>query len=387
MESSAEEAERNGTGRLDRRGFLAAGAGAAAAVGLGLAGCGGGAETSAGGATGADAGGLVPKDRRGIQLYTVRDAIGRDPAEFPTLPSGFRAVFEALAEMGYGAVEGFDVDGRPFVQHPDAEGGADPSPRLVKGWLDEYGLLAAGHYGRIDPRTIDATLDLAESLGTPIVGSVDPIPYPCSNQKADWDVAIDEWNACAKRAAARGIPIYAHAHWRPWDFLRDSGPPDSRGRFTRSSGIRSMEYWLDRTDPKWVLLELDTYWAYVARSLYADYTAADGSRRHAEFDLLATALKYLDRCRIFHAKDGVPAAAPPPGFEGDLVWTPFGAGELPLAHFFRTVLAAARGPAPFLCVEQDNGPAGVGSGLGEPISDPQKSLRDAATGLAGLGAI
>jgi sugar phosphate isomerase/epimerase len=378
MEGSAEEAGRSGAGRLDRRGFLAAGAASAAAVGLGLAGCGGGSPADTG---------RVPHDRRGIQLYTVRDALERDPAAYPTLPSGFRAVFAALAAAGYGAVEGFDSDGAPFRQHPDAPGGATPAPALVKRWLDEHGLVAAGHYGKIDPRTIDATLDLAEALGTKVVGSVDPIPYPCSNQKADWDVAIDEWNACAKRAAARGVRIYAHAHWRPWDFLRDSGRPDARGHFSRCSGVRSMEYWLANTDPRSVCLELDTYWAYVARSLYTDYVAPDGSRRHAEFDPLATALANLDRCPVFHAKDGVPAAAPPPGFEGDYVWTPFGAGELPLGHFFRTVLARARGPVPYLCVEQDNGPAGVGSGLGEPISDPQKSLRDAALGLKGLGAI
>jgi sugar phosphate isomerase/epimerase len=402
MDGSPEEPERSAAGRLDRRGFLVAGASGAAAVGLGLAGCGGGDESGAagGGDRGREAAGsapgdrpaladagLIPRERRAIQLYTVRDALARDPAAYPTQPSGFRAVFAALAGLGYGAVEGFDSDGAPFRQHPAAEGGATPSPRLVKRWLDESGLIAAGHYGKIDPRTIEATLDLAEALETPIVGSVDPIPYPCSNQKDDWDVAIAAWNACAKRAESRGIPIYAHAHWRPWDFLRDSGRADARGRRDRSSGIRSIEYWLDRTDPKWVRLEMDTYWAYVARSLYAEYTAPDGSRRRAEFDPLATALKHLDRCPIFHAKDGIAAAAPPPGFEGDYVWAPFGAGELPLRRFFGTVLGQASGPPPFVAVEQDNAPAASGGSLAEPIEDPGKSLRDATTGLRGLATI
>ncbi|MGO4431146.1 sugar phosphate isomerase/epimerase, partial [Streptomyces sp. MCAF7] len=47
---------------------------------------------------------LVPADKRGIILYTVRDAIGRDPLT-TSLPSGFRAVFEQLARFGYRQVE------------------------------------------------------------------------------------------------------------------------------------------------------------------------------------------------------------------------------------------------------------------------------------------
>jgi hypothetical protein len=289
-------------GRFSRRKALGAGAGVAGALALGLPnlGCGGDARgTDAGRATTGEGAGdgtaLIPPDRRGIQLYTVRDAIGRAPGDYPTLPTGFRQVFEALAEAGYATIEGFNDEGVPFRQHPDSEGGAEPSPRLVKRWLDEYGLKAGGHYGRINPATIDATLSLAEALDTQIIGSVDPIPWPCSNQKDDWDRAIDEWNRCTPKAQAAGVRLYAHAHWRPWDFLRDSGPKNARGKYERCSGVRSMDYWLANTDPKWATLELDTYWAYVARDLYKTYTAPDGTTMTAEFDPIATALRYGDR--------------------------------------------------------------------------------------------
>ena len=388
--------------KVSRRGLLTAGAGAGAAVALGLPNlaCGGGGDSSspdAGGAPGArdegeraggPDGGLIPRDRRGIQLYTVRDAIGRDPGGYPTLPTGFRQAFAALADAGYGTVEGFNQESAPFRQHPDAEGGAEPAPRLVKKWLDEYGLKAGGHYGRINPATIDATLRLAETLDTPIVGSVDPIPWPCSNQKDDWDRAIDEWNRCTPKAAARGIRLYAHAHWRPWDFLRDSGPRNAAGEYERCSGLRSMDYWLANTDPRWATLELDTYWAYVARDLYRTYTAPDGSTRRDEFDPIATALHYGERCTCFHAKDGVVATTPPAGFEGDYVWTTFGAGDMPVEALFRAVMKGrSAADPPYVNVEQDNAVAGVGRGLAEPISDPMKSLRDAATGYVGLAAM
>jgi sugar phosphate isomerase/epimerase len=377
-------------GRFSRRKVLGAGAGAAGALALGLPNLGCGSDEQGTDATrattgAADGNALIPRDRRGIQLYTVRDAIGRAPGDYPTLPTGFRQVFEALAGSGYATIEGFNDEGAPFRQHPDSEGGAEPSPRLVKRWLDEYGLKAGGHYGRINPATIDATLRLAETLDTPIIGSVDPIPWPCSNQKDDWDRAIDDWNRCTPKAQAAGIRLYAHAHWRPWDFLRDSGPKNAKGEYDRCSGIRSMDYWLANTDPKWATLELDTYWAYVARDLYKTYTAPDGSAKSAEFDPIATALKYGKRVTFFHAKDGVRAATPPQGFEGNWVWTTFNTGDMPVEELFRKAMAkGGAGYAPYVNIEQDNAVAGEGRGLAEPFSDPAKSLRDAGDDLRGL---
>src|SRR4051812_46710994 len=94
-------------GKFSRRKVLGTGAGAAGVLALGLPNLGCGSEAQGTDATSAprgdadaagkpdDAGALIPPDRRGIQLYTVRDAIGRAPDEYPTLPTGFRQVFEA----------------------------------------------------------------------------------------------------------------------------------------------------------------------------------------------------------------------------------------------------------------------------------------------------
>ena len=71
---------------LTRRQLLAATTGMAAAAAVGLA----GGHTHAHASPGNGNGVLVPPGKRGIILYTVRDAIGRNPLTNPGLPSGFK---------------------------------------------------------------------------------------------------------------------------------------------------------------------------------------------------------------------------------------------------------------------------------------------------------
>ncbi|MBO0518415.1 sugar phosphate isomerase/epimerase, partial [Streptomyces beijiangensis] len=82
----------------------------------------------------------VAATKRGIILYTVRDATGRDPLS-SDLPSGFREVFKELARYGYKQVEFAG-----YGQHANAPGGANlesvEGARLLRSWLDEYGLRA-----------------------------------------------------------------------------------------------------------------------------------------------------------------------------------------------------------------------------------------------------
>ena len=80
---------------LNRRQFLAATTGMAAAAAV--------TAPSALAAPGAN-GVLVPSGKRGIILYTVRDAIGRDPLT-SDLASGFKEVLATLATIGYKQIE------------------------------------------------------------------------------------------------------------------------------------------------------------------------------------------------------------------------------------------------------------------------------------------
>ncbi|GAA2362357.1 sugar phosphate isomerase/epimerase [Nonomuraea africana] len=334
---------------LNRRQFLGVSTGVLAATAL---------PASGGGV-------LVPPAKRGIILYTVRDAIGRDPASTP-LPSGFRRVFEELARIGYKQVEFAG-----YGQHRDAEGGASletlDGARLLRRWLDDNGLQAEGNHGFIpgswpltqpDLDRFKFHLELANILGLGHMGTGgDPTGSP---YKADWDVAAEKWNALGQIAADAGIKLYTHNHDAAYGFLLDSGPLDALGRPTRSSGVRKLEYFLSVSDPGLVWLEMDIFWAHVAKHRFHTYTAADGSPQTDVFDPLAVVQAQPKRFPLFHAKDG--RANPASGNGYDMV--PFGQGDIDYQAFFSGMGAKGYHNPMY---EQDNAPGGA--------ADPGRSLR------------
>ncbi|MEU1710369.1 sugar phosphate isomerase/epimerase family protein [Streptomyces sp. NPDC005706] len=319
---------------------------------------------------------LVPADKRGIILYTVRDAIGRDPLT-TSLPSGFRAVFEQLARFGYRQVEFAG-----YGQHANAPGGGNlesvEGARLLRRWLDDNGLRAQGNHGFIpgswplgsaDLDTFKKHLEIANILGMAHVGTGgDPTS---SSYKADWDVAADKWHALGALARREGLKLYTHNHDAAYGFLLDGGPLDAQGRPTRSSGIRKLEYFLSITDPKLVWLEMDIFWAHVAQYKFRTYTAHDGSTPTDIFDPAGLVERHDKRYPLFHAKDGVVNNTNGMGY--DMV--PFGTGVIDYTTFFSRV-GHRNYHNPM--VEQDNAPSGT---------KPGQSLEHAAIGYRNLAAL
>lgn len=319
---------------------------------------------------------LVPAHKRGIILYTVRDATGRDPLS-TALPSGFRAVFQELARYGYKQVEFAG-----YGQHANAPGGNNlesvEGAKLLRSWLDEYGLRAQGNHGFIpgswplSPSDLDQFkrhLEIANILGMDHMGTGgDPTG---SAFRADWDVAADKWNALGQIAHRAGIKLYTHNHDAAYGFLLDGGPLDAQGRPTRSSGIRKLEYFLKVTDPKTVWLEMDVYWAHVAQYKFHTYTALDGSVQENIFDPAAVVRRHNKRYPLFHAKDGIINTANGQGY--DMV--PFGTGVIDYRTFFRRVgQAQYRNPM----VEQDTAPSST---------DLAQSLKQARISYEGMAAL
>ncbi|MEV0181989.1 TIM barrel protein [Streptomyces sp. NPDC050625] len=319
---------------------------------------------------------LVPEDRRGIILYTVRDAIGRDPLS-TTLPSGFRAVFEQLARFGYRQVEFAG-----YGQHANAPGGASlesvEGAKLLRGWLDDNGLRAQGNHGFIpgswpltstDLDTFKKHLEIANILGMAHMGTGgDPTS---SSYKADWDVAADKWHALGRIARGAGLKVYTHNHDAAYGFLLDGGPLDAQGQPTRSSGIRKLEYFLSITDPELVWLEMDIFWAHVAQYKFRTYTAHDGSTQTNVFDPAGLVSRHNKRYPLFHAKDGVVNTTNGMGY--DMV--PFGTGVIDYTTFFSRV-GHRNQHNPM--VEQDNAPS---------TTNPAQSLEHAAIGYRNLAAL
>lgn len=320
---------------LSRRQLLAATTGMAAAAALGAAAFGAGpAHAVAHTATNGN-GVLIPPGKRGIILYTVRDAISRDP-NTTDLPSGFREVFEELSRIGYKQIEFAG-----YGQSANADGGNVNNvagAQLMRTWLDDNGLEAEGNHGSIPSTITDATLaafdaqcEIANILGFGHIGTGgDPTG---SAYKADWDAAAEVWNVLGQRAAGHGLKLYTHNHDVAYSFLLDSGPLDVQGRPTRSSGIRRLEYFLQQTDPNYVYLEMDIYWAHVAQYKHKSYTAPDGSTVQNIFDPAAVVAAQTTRFPLFHAKDGRINTAVPNGY--DMV--PFGQGDIDYTTFFQRV--------------------------------------------------
>jgi sugar phosphate isomerase/epimerase len=354
---------------LSRRQLLAASTGLAAA-GV-TAGALGGLPAPAVAANGV----LVPPGKRGIILYTVRDAIGRDPLAYDQ-PSGFREVLAYLAGLGYQQVEFAG-----YSQHANAEGGANlnslAGAQLLRRWLDEYGLEAEGNHGTV-PGTINATTlaqfdrdcEIATVLGLGHVGTGgDPTG---SSLKSDWDAAAERWNILGERAMTKfGLKLYTHNHDVAYGFLLDS--PDAGGAITRSTGIRKLPYFLSQTDPAYVWLEMDIYWAHVAQHRFRTYTAPDGSTRTDVLDPLAVVNAQPIRFPLFHAKDGA-RTGEAPGVGSGYTMVPFGTGDIDYRSFFSGVSAKGYHNPMY---EQDNaGSYGQGSLVNSQISyDNMAALR------------
>lgn len=328
---------------LNRRQFLAATTAMAAASAM-----------AAPSASAAGNGVLLPPGKRGIILFTVRDAVGRDPATSP-FASGFQEVFSELSRIGFKQLEFAG-----YRQHPNAPGGDVNNvagAALLRQWLDDSGIEAEGNHGSIPSVLNESTLaafdqacEVANILGLGHIGTGgDPSNSP---YVADWVAAAERWNILGERAAGHGLKLYTHNHDIAYSFLLDSGPLDAAGNPTRSSGIRRLEHFLANTDPNYVYLEMDIYWAHVAQYKHTSYTAPDGSTVQAIFDPAGVVAAQTKRFPLFHAKDGARDTTQANGY----VMTPFGEGDIDYTTFFSRVGAKGYHNSMY---EQDTAPGGA----------------------------
>ena len=204
---------------LNRRQFMAATTGMAAAAAVT-------APSALASPVGNANGILIPAPKRGIILYTVRDAVSRDPLT-SDLASGFKEVLTELSNIGYRQIEFAGLR-----QHANAEGGADlnnvAGATLLRSWLDANGLEAEGNHGSVPSSVTDATItafdtacEIANILGMGHIGTgSDPTN---SALVGDWQAAAERWNFFGERASRHGLS----ARQRP---ARRPGTPDPQQR-------------------------------------------------------------------------------------------------------------------------------------------------------------
>ena len=210
---------------VSRRGLIGAaiGAGAAAAVSPSVA-LGDGWDHRGRGSSG-----RVPRDRRGIQMWTVR-RLTPDQA-------GAQRVLNALGRMGYYEIEKFQTYGWTVEQFRAA--------------LRRAGLRCiSGHDGPGFPGDADTdayreTLEYAAELGQRYTGLAWwPGPY---NQEALWHQLADHLNTAGEIAREEfGLQFFYHNH--DFEFLN------------RFGGRTAYDILLEETDRRYVKFQLDLFW-------------------------------------------------------------------------------------------------------------------------------
>ena len=274
--------------RVSRRGFMGVAAGSAATT-LGP-------RTPA--AAGRRRGGpdrLLPRERIGIQLFTVRDNVS-------TL--GFDAVFARLSRIGYREVEfaGYNAQGRRW------------SNDELRTLLRRYGLKGIGshvNYFSDNPSAysfatqLDQVLDDAAEIGLPYIGTASSPGQRFGETVDGYRRAAEDFNRFGAAARERGLRFYQHNH---------------SDEFAFEDGVRLYDVLLEETDPELVFLELDIFWAYVGQSRFPGFKPHDYP---------------WDRPRrfpLFHVKDGIRDGGPSFGWtmtdvgDGDLAFEPFFCG-------------------------------------------------------------
>ncbi|MGH2712222.1 MAG: sugar phosphate isomerase/epimerase family protein [Actinomycetota bacterium] len=315
--------------KMSRRRFLGVGTGVVAAAAL--------TPTSALGSTQSEAastadpdcgpvpGGLLPRERIGIQLYTIRDQVSS---------LGFAKVFEALAEMGYKEVE--------FAGY--TQGSVGPiTLEQIRQLLDDNGLRAAGSHASLTTANVQQKLDEAQILGMPTIGN----PTTSSsggNTVAGWQAAAATYNQIGEACATRGLRFYLHNHSAEFNFPQDQplGP------------TRIYDILLERTDPAKVFFEMDIYWAFVGQYRY-------GRSPFPTFNPLDYVTAQKDRFPLFHVKDGRPSQTAADGYS----MVDVGQGVIDFQNFFTTLDGGDRHG---YLMEHDGAASGTKGSLGSALA-------------------
>ena len=159
-------------------------------------------------------------------MYTVREDASRD----------FVGTLRKVAEMGY---EGVELAGK---------GGL--GARELRDVLDDLGLGRAGSHEGLEALEgdIQAVVDYNLELGNPYI--VCPgVPEERRNSADAWRALADVFNRVGEECHRHGLKFAYHNHHM---------------EFQKFEGKYGLDILVERTDPRLVYLEVDTYWARYA---------------------------------------------------------------------------------------------------------------------------
>ena len=235
-------------------------------------------------------------------------------------------LFDFLRSKGVDVVELFGHQGFPGNDEIDGDYGL----MAYRALLDQYGLHAGGWHGSMNESQWTARVNAAKILGADYIGS-GGVGGEGINSYGDTLLTAQALNRLGKQAVEAGVgPAYIHNHTSEFD------------RRYVDDGVEKYAYdiLMERTDPRYVVGELDVFWSSDAFNDVTGEASADFIEKHGS------------RIQMLHIKDGVDIAGQPSptnSRSGDPETT--GTGELD----FRPIFAAAEGLVRYYHQEHDGG--------------------------------
>lgn len=232
----------------------------------------------------------------GIQLYTLRDVIGKDPA----------GVLKQLASFGYNQIESYEGDKGMFwgMGH-----------KGFKSYMDELGMTLVSSHCDIT-KDFEKKAEEAASIGMKYL--ICPWKGP---QKSidDFKRFADEFNQKGEICRKNGIRFAYHNH----DYS-----------FKTLDGQLPQEVMMNNTDPALVDFEMDIYWVVAAGINPQEWLK-----------------KYKNRFRLCHVKD----RSKTPGTDNGKNSTDLGTGSINWSEVLKT---AKKNGMQYFIVEQEAYPNG-----------------------------
>jgi len=139
----------------------------------------------------------------GLELYSVRDALAKDP----------QGTVRAVAQMGYQCVEFY----APYLEW------TDPQAKQMRKLMDDLGIRCYSTHNDEDffsAQKIDRARDLNLILGAKYMVQAWSDPKPNAD---GWKALADSLNAAADKLAPAGLKVGYHNHdaeWKPLDGKR-----------------------------------------------------------------------------------------------------------------------------------------------------------------------
>ncbi|WP_373515886.1 sugar phosphate isomerase/epimerase family protein [Persicitalea sp.] len=186
----------------------------------------------------------------GIQLYSVRDIIGKDP----------KGILKSIADLGYKEIEGYQGDQGVFW---------GMTPKEFKAYVDELGM-------KIVSTHADTTKDLEKLANDCAEAGLTYVLQPHIGAQPsidEWKKRAEEFNQRGEICNKGGVKFGYHNHAYSFEELDGQIP---------------QEILLDNTDPSKVVYELDMCWIAAANK-----------------DIEAHLTKYAGRYDLCHVKDFV----------------------------------------------------------------------------------